>query len=109
MHMYYRTKRNDDLLALWNDDLLALLKDTHNYFHQEDRWKENVMVTLANSCHSNELFKQAAVYYEEAISARSRTVGPATAHCPTIPGRWRRSTRSSDEPKTRSMPRPVQW
>lgn len=65
MHMYYRTGSKDELLAL--------LKDTHDYFHQGDRWTEQVMVTLAGSCQANELFEQAAGYYEEAIGHHQRT------------------------------------
>jgi hypothetical protein len=53
--------------------LLALLKDTDGYFHQKNRWNENVMATLGHSCLDNRLFEQSVAYYNEAIPLHQRT------------------------------------
>jgi len=65
MHAYFQTKRQAELLAL--------LKQTDEYFHQNGRWTEHAMATLARSCLSNQLYKQSAAYYEEVIPLHQRT------------------------------------
>jgi predicted Zn-dependent protease len=54
-------------------DLLALLKDTDTFFHQKERWNENVMATLGHSCLENRLFEQSVAYFNEAIPLHQRT------------------------------------
>jgi len=54
-------------------DLLALLKQTDEFFHQEDRWQESPMASLAHSCLENQLYDQSVAYYEEVINLHQRT------------------------------------
>lgn len=65
MRAYFKTKRPNDLLAL--------LKETDVYFHQEGRWTEHAMASLAASCLDNELFEQSVAYYNEVIPLHERT------------------------------------
>jgi predicted Zn-dependent protease len=65
MHAYFRTAQNAKLLAL--------LKDTDAFFHQKDRWTENVMARLAESTLGNELYEQSVAYYKELIPLHERT------------------------------------
>jgi predicted Zn-dependent protease len=55
------------------EDLLALLKQTDVFFHEKDRWQEQVMATLAASCLDNKLYPQSVAYYNEAIPLHQRT------------------------------------
>ena len=54
-------------------DLKTLLKQTDAFFHKNDRWNEGVMATLGASCLDNELYAEAAAYYNEAIPLHQRT------------------------------------
>ncbi len=54
-------------------DLLALLKQTDEFFHQEGRWQESPMASLAHSCLENQLYDQSVAYYEEVINLHQRT------------------------------------
>jgi tetratricopeptide (TPR) repeat protein len=65
MHAYFQTKRPAELLAL--------LKQTHDYFHQENRWSEGPLAALAHSCLDNQLYQQSTAYYEELIPLHQRT------------------------------------
>ena len=65
MHAYFHTERKVKLLAL--------LKETDAFFHQKDRWGENVLSKLAFSTLENHLFKEAAAYFEELIPLHERT------------------------------------
>ena len=65
MHAYFRTGRQEELLAL--------LEDTDKYFHQENRWQEAAMASLGASCLENELFEQSVTYYKELIPLHQRT------------------------------------
>jgi tetratricopeptide (TPR) repeat protein len=65
MHAYFQTKRPAELLAL--------LKQTHDYFHQENRWSEGPLAALAHSCLENQLYQQSTAYYEELIPLHQRT------------------------------------
>ncbi len=65
MHAYFRTGKNADLLAL--------LRDTDAFFHQNDRWTEGAMATLARSCLQNELYDRSVAYFKEAIPLHERT------------------------------------
>ena len=53
--------------------LLALLKKTDTYFHQENRWQEDVMARLGQSCLENELYQQSVDYFSEVIPLHQRT------------------------------------
>ncbi len=55
------------------NDLLALLKQTDEFFHQEGRWQESAMASLAHSCLENQLYDQSVAYYEEVINLHQRT------------------------------------
>jgi Flp pilus assembly protein TadD len=65
MHAYFRTGRQADLVAL--------LKQTDAFFHDKDRWNENVLSGLAYSCLENHLYAESAAYYEELIPLHQRT------------------------------------
>jgi tetratricopeptide (TPR) repeat protein len=65
MHAYWRTGRQDDLLAL--------LKQTDEHFHRDGRWQEPAIAALAASCLENELFQQSVAYYVEVIALHQRT------------------------------------
>jgi len=54
-------------------DLLTLLKQTDEFFHQEGRWQESPMASLAHSCLENRLYEQSVAYYEEVIDLHQRT------------------------------------
>jgi hypothetical protein len=54
-------------------DLLDLLKKTDAFFHQKDRWREDVMASLGGGCLNAELYAQGAAYYNEAIPLHQRT------------------------------------
>ena len=64
MHAYFQTKRPGELLGL--------LQQTDEYFHQENRWQEEAIAAVGESCLENALFEQSAAYYEEAVSLRKR-------------------------------------
>ncbi|MCL4202229.1 MAG: hypothetical protein KJ000_07025 [Pirellulaceae bacterium] len=65
MHAYWRTGRQDDLIAL--------LKQTDEHFHRDGRWQEAAIAALAASCLENELFQQSVAYYVEVIALHQRT------------------------------------
>jgi tetratricopeptide (TPR) repeat protein len=65
MHAYFRTGQREKLLAL--------LDATDEYFHQENRWQENVLAALAQSTLENELHERSVAYYEELIPLHQRT------------------------------------
>lgn len=65
MRAYFYTKRP---MAL-----LALLAETDEFFHQENRWTESVMVTLAPVCYETQLYEQSVKYFGEAIGHHQRT------------------------------------
>jgi tetratricopeptide (TPR) repeat protein len=65
MHAYFRTGQHAELLAL--------LKATDAFFHEKDRWNENLMATLARSTLENQLYEASAAYSKEAIGLRERT------------------------------------
>ncbi len=65
MSAYFHTGRQQDLLAL--------LKQTDAFFHEKDRWQEQVMATMAGSCLDNKLYAQSVAYYNEAIPLHQRT------------------------------------
>ena len=65
MYAYFRTNRKGDLLAL--------LKQSDEFFHQNDRWGEGPMAGLAGSCLRCELFEQSVKYYKELIPLHERT------------------------------------
>jgi len=65
LYAYFRTRRHDDLLGL--------LKQTDEYFHQNNRWGEAPLAMLAGSCLQNELFEQSVEYYKELIPLHERT------------------------------------
>jgi len=54
-------------------DLLALLKQTDEFFHQEGRWQESPMASLAHSCLENQLYDRSVAYYEEVIHLHQDT------------------------------------
>ena len=64
MHCYFRTNQPQKLHAL--------LKATDKYLHDNKRWVETNIAALAYSCVENQLWKEATVYYEEAISLHQR-------------------------------------
>ncbi len=64
MNSYFHTRQQNELLAM--------LKATHDYFHQENRWNESVCAALGASCLENNLWAQSADYYLEAIPLRQR-------------------------------------
>jgi predicted Zn-dependent protease len=64
MHAYYRTGQQAKLLAQ--------LKQTDEYFHQDGRWQEDAISSLAYGCLENHLFEQSVAYYEEVISLHQR-------------------------------------
>ena len=47
--------------------LAKLLKETHDYFHQDDRWNEQAMAMLGRSCLENEIYLRAVDYLKEYI------------------------------------------
>lgn len=53
--------------------LLEVLEQTDEFFHQDSRWTEYVLSELADACLQNELFRQAAAYYDELIPRHQRT------------------------------------
>lgn len=65
MHAYFRSDRPRLLREL--------LAATDAYFHQGNRWTENVISQLAASCLENQLFEQAVDYYDEVIALHKRT------------------------------------
>ncbi len=65
MHAYYRTGKQAELLAL--------LKKTDAYFHGKDRWNENPLAALAESCLENHLYSQSVAYFEELIPLHQRS------------------------------------
>jgi tetratricopeptide (TPR) repeat protein len=66
MHAYFKTSRQEALLKL--------LADTDKHFHADDRWNEDAAGQLAASCLENELYEQAAAYYQEAIGRREEAL-----------------------------------
>jgi tetratricopeptide (TPR) repeat protein len=70
MIAYFHTKQPEVLARL--------LKQTHDLFHLENRWNENVMWQLGDTCRTCELFEPAVEYLKEAIAAHatSRTGKP---------------------------------
>src|SRR5262249_53315847 len=65
LRAYYYTGRQDDLHAQ--------LKQTDAFFHEKERWTENVMATLGHVCLETRLFEQSVAYYKEAIPLHQRT------------------------------------
>ena len=65
MNAYFKTGKPEQLARL--------LKETHEYFHQENRWNESAMAMLGRSCLENEIYRPAADYLAEAIALRQRT------------------------------------
>jgi tetratricopeptide (TPR) repeat protein len=65
MHAYFRTERPEELLAL--------LERTDKYFHEEGRWNEDAMSSLASSCLRNKLYKQSVAYYKELIPLHEKS------------------------------------
>jgi tetratricopeptide (TPR) repeat protein len=65
MSAYFHTGRKDDLLAL--------LKQTDAFFHEKDRWQEQVIAALAAGCLDNQLYPQSVAYYNELIPLHQRT------------------------------------
>lgn len=53
--------------------LLALLKQTDEHFHQDGRWAEDAISSLAYACLTTHLFEQSVAYHEEVISLHKRT------------------------------------
>ena len=53
--------------------LAKLLKETHDYFHKDNRWNENAMAMLGRSCLENEIYRQSVGYLAEAIALHQRT------------------------------------
>ncbi len=53
--------------------MAKLLKETHDYFHKENRWNENAMAMLGRSCLENEIYQPSVDYLEEAIAVHQRT------------------------------------
>jgi tetratricopeptide (TPR) repeat protein len=64
LRAYFRTDRHAELLAL--------LKETDAFFHEKDRWDEDVMATLGQATLEDHLFVQSVAYYKEAIGLRER-------------------------------------
>jgi hypothetical protein len=65
MTAYHRTRQHEKLLAT--------LKTADTYFHQQDRWNEGAMASLAYACLDCELFPQSVEYYKEVIGLRQRS------------------------------------
>ena len=65
MHAYSSTGKQAELLAL--------LKDTHTFFHQKERWGEGVLAGLAASTLENKLFRQSAAYFDELIPMHKKS------------------------------------
>jgi hypothetical protein len=55
------------------DQLGKLLKETHNYFHKDNRWNEQAMAMLGRSCLENEIYQPSVDYLAEAIAVHQRT------------------------------------
>jgi predicted Zn-dependent protease len=65
MDAYFRTDRKTELLSL--------LKQTDAFFHEKNRWNENVLSRLAQNTLHNQLFEQAVAYYKELIPLHEST------------------------------------
>jgi tetratricopeptide (TPR) repeat protein len=65
MNAYFQTKQPQRLAGL--------LKQTHDYFHQDGRWNENAMAMLGQSCLENCLYAKSVDYLAEAIALHQRT------------------------------------
>jgi tetratricopeptide (TPR) repeat protein len=65
MHAYFRTQQAEKLLVL--------LKQTDAFFHQQDRWNEDVLTALGRSTLENGLFAQSIAYYSELIPRYERS------------------------------------
>jgi tetratricopeptide (TPR) repeat protein len=65
MHAYSRTNRPAELLAL--------LAQTDAFYHQKNRWNENVLARLAHSTLKNKLHDQSVAYFKELIPLYERT------------------------------------
>ena len=61
MRAYFHTKRQQALVDLQ--------KQTHDLFHQENRWHESVMHEFGDACLACELFEPAVEYLKEATAA----------------------------------------
>lgn len=75
MTCYHATKQKEKLIAT--------LKAADAFFHQKDRWQQNVIAALAHACLNTDLYQEAAAYYTEVIplhqrSAPRRGVGDGT-------------------------------
>ena len=68
MSAYFHTQRFNDLLTQ--------LSQTDVFFHQKERWTEQVMATLAQSCLDNQLYAQAVSYAEPAIKVHKESGAP---------------------------------
>ncbi len=55
------------------EQLARLLKETHDYFHQDGRWSEQAMAMLGRSCLENEIYRPSVDYLTEAIALHQRT------------------------------------
>ncbi|MCI0360582.1 MAG: hypothetical protein L0211_19060 [Planctomycetaceae bacterium] len=62
MHAYFQTKQPEALRRL--------LAETDKFFHEEERWNEDIAAALATSCLENELLPEAVEYLKEAIERR---------------------------------------
>ena len=67
MNAYFKTGKPEQLAKL--------LKETHDYFHKDNRWNENAMAMLGRSCLENEIYRPAVDYL-------ARGDCPASAHRP---------------------------
>ncbi|MGA2032621.1 MAG: VIT domain-containing protein [Thermoguttaceae bacterium] len=65
MNAYFKTGKPQQLATL--------LKETHDYFHQDNRWNENAMAMLGRSCLENAVYQAAVDYLQEAIALHQRT------------------------------------
>jgi tetratricopeptide (TPR) repeat protein len=75
MTCYHATKQKELLLAT--------LKAADKYFHEKDRWQQNVIAFLASACLGTELWAESVAYFTEVIplhqrSAPRRGVGDGT-------------------------------
>jgi tetratricopeptide (TPR) repeat protein len=70
MRAYFRSKQPEALATL--------LAQTHKFFHEENRWSEEVAAELAMSTLENGLPKQAALYLTEAIARREDALNKQT-------------------------------
>jgi len=65
MRAYFRTKRPAELRAL--------LAKTDEYFHQDKRWSENALASLAGSCLETELYEDCVKYSKELIPLHEKS------------------------------------